>query len=835
MDSNGSLKLNINQALLDLGYFPVEGGLKDLLSPFAGKKLLVAFEGKEPLECRLNAKATFLRGRGLREFIKQTGASNFTASLTENGTLFLRPELPLRPDRKTQKKLEEKKQVASRPESGSEFQKPPVDSIKKSEDEVPGRKAEKKRGANTSEVLSRLIEKITLEFGDLPELPVKKKARKSSPAGSTQRPAPGKEKQLRSQKEEKAGTIPSGRKGASNRESSTPAAPARLQAEQAREQPVSGNTREDVLSPSVLPTVKVNFSPGEDEAVLKLTGSSEPAPVSDLYLHRQALALLLSPGFETLLSLNAARDIQLLDYQLSTVRHVLKSLRGRALLCDEVGLGKTIEAGLITLEYLMRGLVRRVLVLTPPSLVEQWRAEMQTRFNLDFVTYDSPVFKTNPQPWTSFPRIIASIDTAKRDPHKERAIEPAYDLVIVDEAHHLKKQRTQAYQLVSQLKKKYILLLTATPVENNLEELFSLITLLQPGHLETAASFKKKYISRGDPLKPKNAGELKKLVREVMVRNRRSETGVITSRRRAEVVEIALSPEEAAFYQRLTTFVRGYYTPGSDRASGGVNRFVLKTLQREVGSSIEAVLPTLAKMAAGENCQPAQRRLLEILAAQAGAVPHRAKALTLIRLLREIQGKAIVFTSFRETQRFLAGLLRREGLTVAELHGGMRRAEKEEHVLAFAGDARVLVSTETGSEGRNLQFCNVMINYDLPWNPMRIEQRIGRIHRLGQEKDVFIYNLSAAGTVEAHILELLDAKINMFQLVVGELDMILGNLQEKRDFEDIIMDIWANAADEGSLKAGLDDLGERLTAAKKHYLAVKEIDDELLGELIPEE
>jgi len=147
----------------------------------------------------------------------------------------------------------------------------------------------------------------------------------------------------------------------------------------------------------------------------------------------------------------------------------------------------------------------------------------------------------------------------------------------------------------------------------------------------------------------------------------------------------------------------------------------------------------------------------------------------------------------------------------------------------------VLVSTETGSEGRNLQFCNVMINYDLPWNPMRIEQRIGRIHRLGQEKDVFIYNLSAAGTVEAHILELLDAKINMFQLVVGELDMILGNLQEKRDFEDIIMDIWANAADEGSLKAGLDDLGERLTAAKKHYLAVKEIDDELLGELIPEE
>lgn len=183
----------------------------------------------------------------------------------------------------------------------------------------------------------------------------------------------------------------------------------------------------------------------------------------------------------------------------------------------------------------------------------------------------------------------------------------------------------------------------------------------------------------------------------------------------------------------------------------------------------------------------------------------------------------------------MADLLRREGLAVAELHGGMQRAEKEDHVRSFAGEARVLVSTEIGSEGRNLQFCNVMVNYDLPWNPMRIEQRIGRIHRLGQEKDVYIYNLSAAGTVEAQILELLDAKINMFQLVVGELDMILGNLQEKRDFEDIIMDIWVGAADEAKLKEDMNELGDRLSAAKKHYLTVKGLDDRLLGELLPED
>jgi len=118
---------------------------------------------------------------------------------------------------------------------------------------------------------------------------------------------------------------------------------------------------------------------------------------------------------------------------------------------------------------------------------------------------------------------------------------------------------------------------------------------------------------------------------------------------------------------------------------------------------------------------------------------------------------------------------------------------------------------------------------------MRIEQRIGRIHRLGQERDVRIYNLAAAGTVEAEILELLDAKINMFQLVVGELDMILGNLEEKRDFEDIIMDIWAGTDNEETMRAGMENLGERLTAARRHYVAVKELDDRLLGGLLPEE
>jgi len=580
----------------------------------------------------------------------------------------------------------------------------------------------------------------------------------------------------------------------------------------------------------------IRFTPEEDRLLLEQAQNGNSGPPEDLQLHRQALLFSLSPGFDTLLSLSAVRQLETLDYQVQTVRHVLKNLRGRALLCDEVGLGKTIEAGLVMMEYMLRGLARRVLVLAPPSLVEQWQGEMYYKFNLDFVAYDAPEFKKHPRPWQEFPRIIASLDTAKRENHREEVLAGEYDLVIVDEAHHLKNHRTQAYQLVKELQKKYILLLTATPVENNLEELFNLITLLAPGQLETASSFKRKYITRGDPLKPKNTEDLKKLVREVMVRNRRSETGAILSRRHADVLELELSPEERRLYDRMTTFIREQYRQeGPAGGSSGLNAFTLKTLQREVGSSMEALIPTLEKMAANQDHPERVRRTLEEMAAEARSVPQRAKAQALLQLLEKIPEKVIVYTVFGETQRFLARFLREQGLEVAELHGRMRRQEKEEQVQAFARQARVLVSTETGSEGRNLQFCQVMVNYDLPWNPMRIEQRIGRIHRLGQNQDVFIYNLSARGTVESYILDLLDAKINMFQLVVGELDMILGNLKEKKDFETLVMEIWSGAESEGELEKNMQDLGEQLARAKEHYEAVKAVDERLLGELLPQE
>jgi len=139
----------------------------------------------------------------------------------------------------------------------------------------------------------------------------------------------------------------------------------------------------------------------------------------------------------------------------------------------------------------------------------------------------------------------------------------------------------------------------------------------------------------------------------------------------------------------------------------------------------------------------------------------------------------------------------------------------------------VLLSTEAGGEGRNLQFCNGLVNFDLPWNPMAIEQRIGRIHRIGQKQDVFVFNLCNQDTVEHHILEILDKKINLFELAVGEVDMILGDLEEEQDFSEIIMDVWTKNNDSSAIEQDMDALGEQLLLNKQHLDKIKGLDDTL--------
>ncbi|MGH8886818.1 MAG: helicase-related protein [Egibacteraceae bacterium] len=190
----------------------------------------------------------------------------------------------------------------------------------------------------------------------------------------------------------------------------------------------------------------------------------------------------------------------------------------------------------------------------------------------------------------------------------------------------------------------------------------------------------------------------------------------------------------------------------------------------------------------------------------------------------------MVFTAFRQTLEFLAGLVTEAGLEAATYHGSLRRAEKEAAIAAFRGDTGVLLTTEAAGEGRNLQFCHVMVNFDLPWNPMQIEQRLGRIHRIGQRHDVLLTNLVTKGTLEEAVLRVLEAKINLFELVVGELDMILGRVDDDFDFEKFVFAAHIDSADDAEFGARLETLGDDLARARAEYLQTRGRIDELVPE-----
>jgi SNF2 family DNA or RNA helicase len=243
--------------------------------------------------------------------------------------------------------------------------------------------------------------------------------------------------------------------------------------------------------PKPLSEIPIRLLPGA-ELLLK-TASEGRFASRDLYrLRLQAEHAQLVSGFDELICLDLLKFAPF-DYQVHAAQTMLRRFRGRGMLCDEVGLGKTIEAGLVLKEYLTRNVVQRVLIITPAALVEQWREELAVKFALpDFTTSADAEFRAlGSAAWKRFPRLIASIATARRAEHRVALTQIPYDLVIVDEAHHLKNRNSASWKFINDLQRKYILLLTATPVENDLDELYNLITLLKPGQLKTPREFRR--------------------------------------------------------------------------------------------------------------------------------------------------------------------------------------------------------------------------------------------------------------------------------------------------------------------------------------------------------
>jgi SNF2 family DNA or RNA helicase len=550
--------------------------------------------------------------------------------------------------------------------------------------------------------------------------------------------------------------------------------------------------------------------------LLRLAGRLASTPTVDpaaSALVDQAVAVLRRPGFDTLLSLpQLAFDP--FDYQRETAATVLRRMRGRAILADEVGLGKTIEAGLIASELRLRGLADRTLVITPAGLVVQWREELERKFGLPTAILSGkdrvPTGRGNQ------PVLLASLAAARRDPLKTELTGSGWDLVIADEAHRLRSARSASGKLIRAVTARFLLLLTATPVENRLQDLYEMISLVAPGLLGTPTQFRARHTATGgDVSQPRNLTELRARTRQVMVRHRRSEVALRLPQRLAETTVVIPDDDERAFYAELAERIRM-----EAKEAPGARRLALRSVARLAGSLPAATAPTLTKFGWTD------------LATAAQAITDPAKVRRLVAKLGDHVGrgdKVLVFTAFRHTLDTVAAATRAAGIDTRVYHGGLPRAEKERVIGAFAGDAPVLLSTESAGEGRNLQFCHVMVNLDLPWNPMQIEQRLGRLHRVGQTHDVLLTNLVSRGTIEERILQVLESKINMFELVVGELDMILGRIDEDFDFEQAVFDAFTTTENDAGFARRMDALGDELAAARTTYLGERRNVDALVG------
>jgi len=588
--------------------------------------------------------------------------------------------------------------------------------------------------------------------------------------------------------------------------------------------PENANIPENHIDKSPLPEIPISIQV-DTESFKEALANGNPASLENYELTLEGHRIRFKETFESLICLNSLKNVRSFWFQKETARKILKTFHGRALLSDEVGLGKTIEALMVLKEYIQRGMVKSAIILTPTPLVSQWKEEMKVKFGLNFPSTDDTDYRTWDQSFWKEAFILASINIAKSKKNFPIVTQREYDMVIVDEAHHLKDKNTLNWKLVNALKKRFLLLLTATPVENNLMELYNLVTLLKPGQLKTASDFRQKFMTRGDPTDPRNRGHLKDLLGQVMIRNTRALAKIDIPPRFAQTIKVDPDTSEIELYQKITALIKDI-----NKTNGSGHRLLLKNLLAEAGSSPRAVRLTLSRILARQDMLLEHEQRLHAISNLCGSIHTTSKDRLLFKLIRSYPGKKILFVKYHGTLDHVSEFLAGKGISHSLFHGKMDNRSKDEQIQSFKEEKDILVTTEIGGEGRNLQFCHQMLNYDLPWNPMKIEQRIGRIHRIGQEQEVMIYNLCAAESVEDYILEILDRKINMFEMVIGEIDMILGRIKGEQDFSETVYDIWVNSRSEEERKTAFGQLGSMLKRAKTSYQKSKELDEKLFGE-----
>ena len=609
------------------------------------------------------------------------------------------------------------------------------------------------------------------------------------------------------------------------------------------------------------------------------------------YSRYKKLELEASP-FHFLLDAN----IELNPHQINAFCAALQALKtGGIVLADEVGLGKTIEAGLV-LKYVLESDAKRVLIALPASLRKQWELELEEKFKLESVILDRLTVEKESREWksrltdTSKVRIVlTSYDYSSK--LMKRFPEVKWDFIIIDEAHNLRnvfhgtKRAKNLYELSKGIPK---ILLTATPLQNSLIDLHGLISFIDPRIFGSEKVFNKRYIEGED------YSDLKRELTPVLYRTLRRDVAKYMNfkKRICKTVDFALSTDEIELYQRVNDFLKRdilYSIPTSNRS------LIILVIRKLLASSSFALIETfevlkarLEKLYEGSKSANAQEGFdlfwsfvedeidesgfeetededtviqkqyiraeldeVNTIIDVAKRIKTNAKVIALksaidiafdMQRKQGISQKVVVFTESKRTQKYIAEELRKNGYNEEDIllfngdfddamtkeiyrtwqvknfgNANYGRSVEYKHAIVdyFRSNAKILICTDAGSEGLNLQFCNTVINYDLPWNPMKIEQRIGRCHRYGQEHDVVAINLlNTQNAADQRVYDILARKFELFEGVFGASDIALGALESGTSFEKMVLQIYQTCDTTAEFKNAFDKLDRKLNAKR---------------------
>lgn len=625
-----------------------------------------------------------------------------------------------------------------------------------------------------------------------------------------------------------------------------------------------------------------------------------------LETHRYRYASLYDP----LLAMNTSK-IDPLPHQIEAVYgYILKLPRIRFLIADDPGAGKTIMAGLIIKELKLRHLANRILIVCPGHLKDQWRREMKDRFEEVFSVIDRNFLGAfyGQNVWKREQQVITSIDFVKQDDILASLASVQFDLIIVDEAHKMsayrygeKLDKTIRYRLGERLAEisTHLLFLTATPHRGDPENFRLFLDLLEPGFFATTEMVAESIHKQENPL----------FIRRMKEDLKDFEGRPLFLPRHVDTKSFNLgveSEDEKDLYNKLSHYVTEQYNKALAKDKKRNVAFALVILQRRLASSTYALLRSLERrknrleelvrgvdqknkneigydflddedlseeerwqqeevwetLSVAENRQELEEELrtLASLIEKAKFIanaepPKEAKLRHLKTALEDLNqkypnSKILIFTESRDTLDYLEKNLNRWHYQVCTIHGGMGLEERIKAEAVFKNEAQILVATEAAGEGINLQFCNLMINYDIPWNPNRLEQRMGRIHRYGQTKEVFIFNLVASDTREGQVLTAIFRKLDEIKAALGSDKVfdVLGDVIQGKDLSQLMIEAASGARTMEEILKEIDikvdpeyvakvreDLGDSLATRFIDYTRIQEMADQAREHrLIPE-